>query len=686
MAVHGLSDEEYEVKLQQRRKVVLASEAEKQSVGRTTLSGSEIKDAPATFGDALNALTTLPGIVRSDVFFGQLIIRGAPDVAHRYFVDGIPIPRPQHFGGLHSVLSNDIIREANVYASAFPATFGGATGAILDFKTVDTVEKFGGVVDVGLLSANFLLKAPWSGDKAGAQGYWLASGRIGYLPLLAPMVYKAISGESLFALPQYYDYQLKGRLELDDRQRHSLSVLALGSYDVVKVLRDPSAQESALIPDFSFIKAGSGREISAHSLGLYYDYRPSRKMSNQLLLFNTFVADIASSRQYRSGVPDTAINYPNTTGLKNRFSFEWLEGIAWLNAGLEYSLYYFAGRGNYSELKYDVSSGRYLSVVIPFDERTVHHVPSGFVENRFQWGNMKFIPGVRADYLALNQRLAVGPRGLVAYEFSTQTTVELAGGVYQSFPQTNMAYMEAYLYQGYRIAKAAELMPEEAVHRSLAVSQRYKLWMFKVDGYLNNFYRQLSSDIYYSSATQFGNDGELQNVGAEFSVKKNAANTAQGDFFGWASYTLGRSGSRNYISSYDQTHVFKLVAGYLAGMHAISARIDIFSGFAYTPIVGSELNVYSSSDSQKYNAIYGQTQSARFPVAHRISLRYSQERTYAWGSWKWYVEVVNATNYAPLALQAYNYNEPYQAGVNPTLTHIEPKIPILPNFGVEVRF
>lgn len=678
--------EKYELKIRQRRKIVLKSEAEKQVAGRQTLTQDQIKNAPATFGDALNALTTLPGIMRTDVLFGTLIIRGAPDTANRYFVDGIPISRPQHFGGLHSVLSNDIVREANVYASAFPVAFGNATGAVLDFKTIDEVDKFGAVVDIGLISANTLIKAPWPGGSERPPGYWIASARIGYLPLVVPVVYKWMTGESLFALPQYYDYQLKGKIDLDDHGRHSLSLLAVGSYDVVKVLREATSRETSAIPEFGFISAGSGREISAHALGIYYDYRPSAQVSNQVMLFDTFVADSAAFKpSFPSSAPsENVANLPNQTCLKNTFSLMWLGGAARLGVGIEYSLYYIASRGNYVVTNYSLPPNNPArDTMLYFDERLMHHVPSGYIENRFQWGPVKFVPGVRADYLATNRTLAVGPRGTLSYTFPSETTIELAGGVYQSFPQVNMALLESYLYHGYAMSRSPDIVPEEAVHRSLAVIQKLKSWEFKIDGYYNNFYRHLDAFTNRTYDYGFRNSLSLQNMGGEFSLSKTADAGANGDFFGWASYTLSRSVEGNYLSYYDRPHVFKLVAGYLWGIHTWSVRVDLYSGFAYTPIVGAD--DYSSLGGGYYPR-YGGVDSARYPFAHRISLRYSQERTYGWGSFKWYIEVINATNYAPVARQVFDYNQPYQPGVNPALTHYEPKIPIIPNFGVELRF
>ena len=105
-----------ETELSTKKKIVLRSEAEKATTGLSVLTSEQIKNAPGTFGDSLNALTTLPGIMRTDSLFGPLVIRGAGEGANRYFVDGIPTAKPQHFGGLHSVMNNDFIRTRQLHS------------------------------------------------------------------------------------------------------------------------------------------------------------------------------------------------------------------------------------------------------------------------------------------------------------------------------------------------------------------------------------------------------------------------------------------------------------------------------------------------------------------------------------------------------------------------------------------
>ena len=122
-----------------------------QKLSRHTMTVQDLKSVPGSFGDAINALTVLPGVIRAGGFFGPLVIRGSDRTTHKYLIDDIPVYSPMHYGGLHAIINNNIMKEIDLYASAFPAQFGSATAAVIDINTLDEVEEFDGYTDIGLL-------------------------------------------------------------------------------------------------------------------------------------------------------------------------------------------------------------------------------------------------------------------------------------------------------------------------------------------------------------------------------------------------------------------------------------------------------------------------------------------------------------------------------------------------------
>ena len=54
-------------------------------------------------------------------------------------------------------------------------------------------------------------------DDSQSGGYWIAAGRVGYLTLLIPPILRLFGEGDSLQLPQYYDYQLKGKYFLDEK-------------------------------------------------------------------------------------------------------------------------------------------------------------------------------------------------------------------------------------------------------------------------------------------------------------------------------------------------------------------------------------------------------------------------------------------------------------------------------------
>ena len=204
--------------------IVIRGERDVQKISRHTMTVKQIKEVPASFGDSLNALTSLPSVSRPFGIFGPLVIRGADDAVNGYYIDDIPIFNPMHFGGFHSVINNDLIREIDLYSSAYPSQFSNSQGAIININTIDEVEKRGGNVDVGLISASVLLKEPLTEtnnvdgkEKIENKGYIIAGGRVGYLTIFIPLFYEYVLDQNLEQVVEYYDYQFKAKYKLDEQ-------------------------------------------------------------------------------------------------------------------------------------------------------------------------------------------------------------------------------------------------------------------------------------------------------------------------------------------------------------------------------------------------------------------------------------------------------------------------------------
>jgi hypothetical protein len=701
-----------------------------QKVSRRTMTRDDLKNTPASFGDAVGALTSLPGVDRTSGFFGPLVIRGMDPSANRYYIDGMLVYDPMHFGGLHSIINTNLMDKIDLYASALPNSFGGPTAAVIDIKTVDDVKEFGGYVDVGLLSTAALLQTPFSrevydGDniKEENAGYIIASGRYSTFENMVNLykLYNKARGKDtdLEEIPAYYDYQLKMKYYIDNE--NSVSMLFFGGKDWYKTTTDATERsvEDGADPllqdidfDFSYIY---------NSLGLYYDYRRD-KFRNQIMVYvsvknthNYINSNNAESADWMKGYGNDI--KPNIYGLKDNFALEWIEDHAELKGTLEYTLYDFKATGKQYTLNeagsgFDPGNDNFV-VIVPLDIDEKNHIIGGYLDNKFTFGGLTFVPGVRADHFEKIEKTTVDPRGLVSYEFPTNTTISVAGGKYSSFVQVNPFFFN-YIPAG---ATYYNLKPERAYHSIVGIEQELGLFTFEIEGYYNYFYDQAqlyrhkdaSGDLQYATSS-----GKAKVYGFEIMLRKDKQENTN-DYFGWLSYTYNRAKTKSGItgniydnagnptavrfddsghkwinSMYEREHSLKLVLGYTYGKHTISGKFQLYSSFPYTPIVGSQLDTGYTGSPSRYTPVYDENNpnSKHFPISNRLDLRYSYKTGYEWGYISWYLEVINVTKRAPVTAEDWKYNQPYAEGSNPKHESPEGSLDamIIPNFGVEVKF
>ncbi|HOO73111.1 MAG TPA: TonB-dependent receptor [Spirochaetota bacterium] len=691
--------------------LTIVGERDIQKVSRYTMTARELKDVPASLGDSVSALTALPGIIRTAGFFGNLVIRGASDMSNRYYVDEMPLYNPLHFGGLHSVIANELISEIDLYSSAFPAKFGGPTAAVININTMDDVKEFGGWADIGLISATALVKIPITKEvlkdenfEKEIKGYVIISGRYGYLTLFIPLFYELIVGEKLNVVPEYWDYQVKAKYYFDSR--NSLTLLAFGSRDYLRLVNDEKGDSTVdpLLEDFQI-----RTDTMSFTQGLTYTYRPGKKFSNDLIAY----ASLNEGEFYTNIDSDQAASWtkgynnkgkPYIYGLKDLVRIKWLDNNAELRMGADVTLYNFTYKGyiflpdQYRGYGIPDFANENEFTLKPIENSILNIVAGGYIENKFTWKGLTVVPGVRMDYLNRSDFFIADPRLLISYEFESDTTLSVAGGMYSSFYQVN-----PYLFtQAQYIAEIGKgLKPERAAHSVLGIEQKIFLFTLKIEGFFNYFWDVGVESEYLDNS--FDNSGQLMAYGVEALLRLDRSEKAAG-FFGWINYTFTQSKWRSghpdvYVNTdkiisdggrfinydYEQEHALKLVLGYTIKQHTISGKFQLYTSFPYTPITGS---IESPAGSGRYFPTYQgvETNSRHFPVNHRLDLRYTYTSRHEWGQVSWYIELINAYYYIPINRETWRYNQPYEKGTNPKLERDETALALIPNFGVEIKF
>ena len=193
------------------------------------LSAEEVRRTAGGQTDLSRTLLSLPGVVGGVDNRNDLLVRGGGPGENAYWLDGIRIPRINHFetqgvgGGALGLLNVEFIGDTDFYAGGFPARYGDALSSVLVVRNRSgATDRFRGDLTVGASEAGITVDGP-----LGDRGNLLFSLRRSYLQLLFQLL-------DLPIRPAYWDTQLRAEWDLDDRNR--ITVVGLGAIDELELV------------------------------------------------------------------------------------------------------------------------------------------------------------------------------------------------------------------------------------------------------------------------------------------------------------------------------------------------------------------------------------------------------------------------------------------------------------------
>jgi TonB family protein len=630
----------------------------RKEVSRTTLAVAEVEQVPGVAGDPLAVVQNLPGVARSPFASGQVIVRGAAPEDTRVFIDGLEAPLIYHFGGIRSVVPMPLLGSIDFYPGNFGVQYGRATGGIVDvsLKPLEP-ESFGGSIDVSIFDASVYLEAPL-GEKAALA----VAARRSYIG----EVLGAVLSDDAFNLtvaPRYYDYHLLGSYR--PTPDHQLTAQLLGSDDRLEILFESPAD---LDPALSGNRLTSGERFLRASLA--YRFSPSESFENVLrFAYGRAVEDDAfgdlavnirtDSLQVRDGVRQ-ALDRRVTLAYGVDVAMTHLDGFV-RGPGLPKE-----GEPQVFELEASTSSrisGDYFS-------------PAAYLEAELSpFASWLIVPGVRVDHFGGTDQTVAQPRLTTRLNITRDFVAKAGAGLFAQEPTLDE------IDAGFGNPK---LGAERALHVSTGVEYRL-LPHLGIDTTV--FYKRLwdlvsrtdtfAPDSGGARPLRFDNGGRGTIYGAEVLLRHDFANR----FSGWLSYTLSRSlrqdsgASTERVFDFDQTHVLTALGTYaLPRNWSVGARFRLVSGNPRTPVVASTFN----ADADRYDPIYGATNSERNAPFHQLDLRVDKRWLFTAWSLNAYLEVQNAYNRANPEGLSYNYN--YRASTQAS------GLPLLPILGLRADF
>ncbi len=614
---------------------------------KRSITADEVKKTAGARNDPILAVTNTAGVTTGG-FSGAPVVRGGGPSDNLYYLDGVQIGNPFHFGGLVSVFNANTISRVDLYTGALPARYGNVMSAVIDVETrPPKTDGLHGAFDANLLYSEGLLEGPLSPFAALS-----LSGRRSYIDLIAGRVFPAFT-----VFPRFSDYQGKLTSKLPGGGQLDLS--AIGSQDALGMtLEDGETGRGfgAISMDTGYRSSGAvysqplgdalSQRLTLNYQEPYTDLAIGRFLTIQDFRYQWTLADdlawqVHDRHQLRMGVRYDTINFvtrriqPDTTSLRDRprsgppkpEEIEALPKLSTDTAGNEKIL------GLYLEDGWKLTEALSLSL------------------------------GARYDRLQSTAEDHLAPRLGLAWRPDADTTWRLGYGQQYQFPEPS------------RMLPGIGNPNLRAAYSRDAVAGIDRQLSERLLGKFEIYHRDLVGLSVSDPDQRYANLGAGQAYGAEATLELARWN-------GWSG-SLALSASRAFRTTprdgeipydYDQPFIGNLsLIGPTWADWSPSLRLRYATGRPYTPVVDRR-----QLPDGTYEAINGSANSARYPDGITWSLR-AERPAGMWGATgSFYVEVTQQRE-----VFGVDYGENYERISDPVFNY---GLPVIPYLGYQLEF
>ena len=693
----------------------------------TPIAASEVLEVAGAIDNIFRTLDTLPGVASTGDFGSRLAVRGGTPDQNLTVMDGVEIHNPYRLFGLVSAFNPETVDRFELTAGGFGAAYGDRLSSILVVDNRSGRPDFQGSTSASFTDGNVVLEG-----RAPGGGSWLATGRRTYYDLVANLV-----ADQDF--PSFADVQLQADWEFGDG--HRLSVLGLSSRENADFRLDEEDGR-----DSGRFMTTAGNDLGS----LRLDARVGPGATSRTIVSwyrNTDLLDVDAtfeSDSRRSNTPDDAdanalsrIVFDRALAVRDfsvrqELAFQLTPAHA-LDTGVE--LHRLA-----SGVRQTISGDRNDAAANPTSVRGGAALPGSldsalagtrggaWIQDRYApSARFSLEPGLRLDWSTVNGAVTISPRMAATVALGRAGRLRAAGGLYTQSPGYEKLIQSDY-FLDLSPARVAELGHERATH--LVVGYERDLGaavLARVEGYYKAFDDLIVGRL--ETADERGRRlarydfpaGLVASIPAATTITSVPVNGGKGTAYGvdaylartdaaarlagWLSYAWGRADRETYglryPFEYDRRHAFNAVGRYRLGERwSVAATAQVATGFAYTPAVG--LRVAAAEDAGGslvpardavgalvYAVDYGGLDNlhrGRLPYYARVDLRVTNRPGGNAGRWSWYLEVINLLNRDnPVELETALRHDP--DGLRPRLVENPTAgFPLLPSFGVRVRF
>jgi TonB family protein len=653
--------------------VVVDTQLDK-AVASTTVSAEQGARVAGTGGDVIKVVENLPGVARSSVGSGALVVWGAGAGDTRVYVDDVHIPVLYHEGGFRSVVHSDLVESVELEPGGYGAPHGRGLGGLVTVG-LKPLEAHGyhGTVAVDAIDAAASVRG-----HVGKNIRFAGAIRRSHLDWVLARATSEDVG-AIVPIPKYWDSQL--RAAWVPHEGESVEVGGLLSSDrISRSLAEADPNET---------------KSESKSIGferVYMRYERHLDDGGKVTATPFFGFDRSTISNHFGAVPAELRNDATVYGVRAGWSGSPTELLA-LGLGVDAEVMT-------SSL---TRSGSVTSPPREGDVRIFGQAPSDQV-NADEWkttvaglapfaqadvslagGKVHLVPGVRFEpsIVTASRKVPTGPdvppvgtsredahaepRLSVRWSATPRIGLRAAVGIYHQPPLSedlSAVFGNPTLGPG----KAVHYLAGVTFHLSKPISVE-----------MTSFYSKQSDLVTRSplptpvAAQALVQDGLGRAYGTQFLIRHDLA----GRFFGWLSYSILRSertdgGSKDYRPfDFDQTHVFTALASYdLGAGFEIGSRFRYSTGYPRTPVTSA---VYDSR-TDSYQPVFGPHNSSRIPAFYQLDARLAKRfRLGGTAEFEAYLDVQNVTNRGNPEEVVYNFDYTKKSYIT--------GLPILPVLG-----
>ena len=643
---------------------------EERAPGTSTVSIDLVEALPTVFeADLFRSIQLLPGVKASSDFSSALYIRGGSPDQTLILLDGTTVYNPTHFFGFFSTFNTEAIKDVRLYKGAYPSTYGGRLGSVVDVYNRDgNRNETHGSLSLGLLASRVGVEGPIPG----VPGSYSFNARRSTLEPLLAVLREQLDEDGI---PEsFYFYDLNGKVSVDLSPNDRISVASYAGRDQVVVPFGDDAR-----------------------FDLDYGNRTGSIAYNRVLSGTAFAQTRLTASRYFSyptgEFGETGFERPNTiTDYSVRSDVEWFP-----TGGVELKTGAWAGL-------LDLGLSSSFNGSTQTDYRNPSRYASGYVQGRLKPGNGWILTGgVRAEYFRSEtddlldddpsvpaSYVRVSPQVQVEKTMGENLVLQAAAGRYHQF--LSLITNEAFSGFDTWVTTGVGVPPQESDQLVLGVKTNlgpaYRLDVEVYGRTLRDLFDtrpevQDVAGLDYQDLFRFGRGYAY---GAEVLLERGL-----GRLTGLVSYTIGVTRRRYpaeqqfdvyFPPKYDRLHDLTLVANVDLGRGWKATAVGAYAtGQAYTSPSG--IYVIDGLPFEDSDLVVSQTNalnSSRLEPYHRADLGFTKTGAWSWADYELQLQLVNVYNRRNLWFLNYDRGE------NPIGVTEVRQLPILPNVSISLAF